>query len=38
LSLCNRKLFFGDPMSMVIRSDLTAEDHLYSNDAVAVVS
>jgi hypothetical protein len=26
LSLCNRKLFFGDPMSVVIRSDLTAEE------------
>jgi hypothetical protein len=26
LSACNRKLFFGDPMTVVIRSDLTAEE------------
>lgn len=26
LSACNRKLFFGEPMSVVIRSDLTAEE------------
>ena len=26
LSACNRKLFFGEPMSVVIRSDLTPEE------------
>jgi hypothetical protein len=26
LSVCNRKLFFGEPMSVVVRSDLTAEE------------
>jgi serine/threonine protein kinase len=26
LSSCNRKLFFGEPMTVVIRSDLTPED------------
>jgi hypothetical protein len=26
LNSCNRKLFFGEPMSVVIRSDLTAEE------------
>ena len=26
LSVCNRKLFFGEHMSVVIRSDLTAEE------------
>lgn len=26
LSACNRKLFFGEPMSVVVRSDLTAEE------------
>jgi hypothetical protein len=26
LSVCNRKLFFGEPVSVVIRSDLTAEE------------
>jgi hypothetical protein len=26
LSVCNRKLFFGEPMSVVIRSDLTVEE------------
>jgi hypothetical protein len=26
LSLCNRKLFFGEPMSVIIRSDLSAEE------------
>jgi hypothetical protein len=26
LSACNRKLFFGQPLSVVIRSDLTAEE------------
>lgn len=26
LSACNRKLFFGEPLSVVVRSDLTAEE------------
>jgi len=26
LSVCNRKLFFGEPLSAVLRADLTAEE------------
>jgi hypothetical protein len=26
LSICNRKLFFGEPMTAVVRSDLTEEE------------
>ena len=36
LSTCNRKLFFGEPMSVVIRADLTAEETRHRLSAPGV--
>lgn len=39
LNVCNRKLFFGQPMSVVVRSDLTPEEtrHWLSSPGVHYV-